>query len=449
MGDTSTSSIVENKSLDSCDRTNLPIVHPEDNAAPSNSQPFASLQTSRKKDEDNSGQRLGIYGITSMLRDLNSKYPNDKLKVVSKNNELWFECQDCPAKLYKISQGGSCIYHIRSHIEGAAHADRVESRVTRNSETTITTRYVQVRKERLETIRGKDPMSSRWTWWLDENQAPKSRNGTFANEKNINGTLAMKSAVAKQSATPSYPEKSSGDVNLDGVRSIMVNKRTYIESESSHSSNKRIRLAQSHENTPRSTLATHLTDAPDGNTQTTNYDTPSNHTQPQLGKDQPPDGHDGADREATKIAKGKAVKARVKELEAERDSQGKIIAKLSRKLHKQRKIATTQQEVLEHLVDENTRHSGLLDSLRESLNIANHQVSKIKKCYKNDVTRLNGNFKFLKDGRIAVNSVADEHTIELDELRKRLQVLEESDLGAEDEVQKRASRLRDQINGDN
>ncbi|KAM0308225.1 hypothetical protein ACHAO8_010207 [Botrytis cinerea] len=406
MGDTSTSSIVENKSLDSCDRTNLPIFHPEDNTAPSNSQPFASLQTPRKNDEDNSGQRLGIYGITSMLRDLNSKYPNDKLKVVPKNNELWFECQDCPAKLYKISQGGSCIYHIRSHIEGAAHADRVESRVTRNSETTITTRYVQ------------------------------SRNGTFANEKNINGTLATKSAVAKQSATLSYPEKSSGDVNLDGVRSIMVNKRTYIESESSHSSNKRIRLAQSHENTPRSTLATHLTDAPDGNTQTTNYDTPSNHTQPQLGKDQPPDGYDGADREATNSAKGKAVKARVKELEAERDSQGKTIAKLSRKLHKQRKIATTQQEILEHLVDENKRHSGLLDSLRESLNIANHQVSKIKKRYKNDVTHLNGNFKFLKDGRIAVKAVADEHTIELDELRKRLQILEEIDLGAEDEVQK-------------
>ncbi|ATZ55257.1 hypothetical protein BCIN_11g05320 [Botrytis cinerea B05.10] len=213
IGDASTSSIIENKSLDSCDRTNLPIVHPEDNAVPSNSQPFSSLQSSRKKDEDNSGQRLGIYGITSMLRDLNSKYPNDKIKVVSKNNELWFECQDCPAKLYKISQGGSCIYHIRSHIEGAAHADRVESRVTRNSETTITTRYVQVRKERLEKIRGKDPMSSRWTWWLDENQAPKSRNGIFANEKNINDTLATKSAVAKQSATPSYPEKSSGDVN--------------------------------------------------------------------------------------------------------------------------------------------------------------------------------------------------------------------------------------------
>lgn len=168
-----------------------------------------------------------------------------------------------------------------------------------------------------------------------------------------------------------------------------------------------------------------------------------------MGKDQPPDDHDGADREATKSAKGKAVKARVKELEAERDSQGKTIAKLSRKLHKQRKIATTQQEVLEHLVDENKRHSGLLDSLRESLNIANNQVSKIKKGYKNEVARINGNFKFLKDGRIAVKAVADEHAIELDELRKRLQILEEIDLGAEDEVQKRASRLRDQINGDN
>ncbi|KAF7884305.1 uncharacterized protein EAF02_004641 [Botrytis sinoallii] len=136
---------------------------------------------------------LGVSGVTSALRDLNLKYPNDKLKLVPKKNELWFKCHDCPAKLYKVAQSGS---------RSAFHADRV----TRNGETTITTRYVQKRKEKLKKIRGKDPISSRWTWWLDENQAPKSRNGNFANVKSPDGTLAKNGDIAGPSKTQSYPE---------------------------------------------------------------------------------------------------------------------------------------------------------------------------------------------------------------------------------------------------
>ncbi|TGO48215.1 hypothetical protein BCON_0247g00090 [Botryotinia convoluta] len=299
MGDASISGTVQNESLESCDRTNLPSISHVGNVAPSNSQPLASLRTSRKNDEGTSDHRL--------------------------------------ARLYKVPQRENCIKHIRCHIDGAAYADRVESRVTRNGETTITTRYVQTRKERLEKIRGKDPISSRWTWWLDENQAPKSRDGNVANVKTQNGILAKKSAVAGPSMTPSSPEE--------------------------------------------------LTDSPGDDTQPNDY-TPSNHTQPQLGRDQPLDGHHGVDKEAINGSKSEAVRARVEELEAERDAQGKTIAKLSRKLHKQRKIAATRQEILEPLVNENKRHSGLLDSVRESLNITNQQLSTIKNFHKDEVTRL-------------------------------------------------------------
>ncbi|TGO21658.1 hypothetical protein BPAE_0207g00130 [Botrytis paeoniae] len=213
MGDASISSTVQNESLESCDRTNLPSVSP-----------------------------IGGSRLTSALRDLNSKYPNDKLKLVSKNNELWFKCHDCPAQLYKVSQSGSRVQYIRCHIESAAHADRVKSRVTRNGETTITTRCFQLRKERLEQIRGKDTLSSRWIWWLDENQAPKPRNGTVANVKTQNGILAKKSTVAGPSMTPKSPEELTGDINSDGARAVTANKRAYMESETSRSSNKRTRL---------------------------------------------------------------------------------------------------------------------------------------------------------------------------------------------------------------
>ncbi|KAF7935925.1 uncharacterized protein EAE98_002145 [Botrytis deweyae] len=161
---------------------------------------------------------------------------------------------------------------------------------------------------------------------------------------------------------------------------------------------------------------------------------PGNHTQPRLEKYQPLDGHDGVEREDTKSTKSEAVKARVKELEAERDAQREKIANLSRELHKQRKITATQQEILENLVNENKRHSGLLNSVRESLNVANHQVLTTKNIHKDGVTSFKESIKFLKNGRIVVKTVADEHTIELNKLRKRLQILEERDLGAEDDV---------------
>ncbi|THV47393.1 hypothetical protein BGAL_0313g00080 [Botrytis galanthina] len=296
--------------------TRLP--DPRDNMVTSISQPPSSSEA-RHKDvkDDKSSHMLVISGVTSALRDLNSKYPNDKLELVCKNDELWFQCHDCPAQLYKVSRNGNWVKHIRCHIEGAAHADRVESRVTRDGETTITTRPVQTRKERLEEIRGKNPMSSRWTWWLDENQSPKSRNEIVENVKTQNGIFVKKSTVAGPSMIPNSSNGLAGDINLDEARASTADKRAYMESETSRSNNKRTRLVKSHEETPHSTSATHPTDSPEDVTQ------PNDDTQPRLGKYQPLDGHDGADREATKSTKFKAVKARVDELEAERDAQAK------------------------------------------------------------------------------------------------------------------------------
>ncbi|KAF7895299.1 hypothetical protein EAF00_007113 [Botryotinia globosa] len=180
--------------------------------------------------------------------------------------------------------------HIRCHIESAAHADRVESSVTRNGETMITTTFVKLRKERIEKIRGKNLLSSRWTWWLDENQSPKPRNEIVANAKTQDGIFAKKRIVVGLSIFPNSARGVTGDINLDDARAAEANKRAYMESETSHSSNKRTRLVKSHEETPHSTLATHPTDSPEDVTQP-NDDTPGNHTQPRLGKYQPLDGH--------------------------------------------------------------------------------------------------------------------------------------------------------------
>ncbi|KAF7951127.1 uncharacterized protein EAE97_002678 [Botrytis byssoidea] len=423
MGHASISSTVQNESIESSDRTNLPSESPVGNVASPIPQPLAPLRTSQNTDKNTSDHRLGASGLVSALRSLNSKYPNDKLKLVSKKNKLWFKCHDCLAKLYKIAHHKDRIQHIRCHIESAAHADRVESRVTRNGETTISTTFVQLRKERLEQIRGRDPLSSRWNWWLEDNQAPKPRNEIVANVKTQDGIFAKKRTLVGPSMFPNSSEGLTGDIDLDDARASKANKRAYMESETSPSSNKRIRLVKSHEETPHSTLATHPTDSPEDVTQP-NDDTPGNHTQPQLGKYQPLDGRDGADREATKSTKFKALKARVDELEAERDAQAENIAKLSKKIHKQRKIAATQQEILKHLAYENKRHSGILKSVGESLNITNHQLSTTKNIHNDEVTSLKESIKLLNNGRIVVKAMADEHTIELTELRKRLQILE-------------------------
>lgn len=209
--------------------TRLP--DPRDSMVTSISQPPTSSEA-RHKDvkDDKSSHMLVISGVTSALRDLNSKYPNDKLELVCKNDELWFQSHDCPAQLYKVSRNGNWVKHIRCHIEGAAHADRVESRVTRDGETTITTRPVQTRKERLDEIRGKNPMSSRWTWWLDENQSPKSRNEIFENVKTQNGIFVKKSTVARPSMIPNSSNGLAGDINLDEARASTTNKRAYVES---------------------------------------------------------------------------------------------------------------------------------------------------------------------------------------------------------------------------
>ncbi|KAF7912936.1 uncharacterized protein EAF01_001957 [Botrytis porri] len=193
-------------------------------------------------------------------------------------------------------------------------------------------------------------------------QAPKSQDGNVANVKGSNGALAKNGPVAGLSTTASYSEQSSHNINLDGARAVASNKRKCMEPESSSSSNKRTLLVQSHEKTPRPTLVTHHTDPSDNGTQS-RYDTPGNHIQTRLGKDQPLDIHDAADKKATKSAKSEAVKARVEDLKAERVAKGKTLAKLARKLHKQRKIAATQQEILENLVNENKRHYGLLNSV--------------------------------------------------------------------------------------
>ncbi|TGO47498.1 hypothetical protein BOTNAR_0522g00010 [Botryotinia narcissicola] len=175
-------------------------------------------------------------------------------------------------------------------------------------------------KERLEQIRGKDPLSSRWAWWLDENQAPKPRNEIVANAKTQDGIFVKKRTLVGPSMIRNSPKGLAGDIKLDEARASTANKRAYMELETSCSNNKRTRLVKSHEDTSRSASATYLTESPGDVTQP-HDNTPANHTQLRLRRYQPSDGHDGTDIEATKSTKIEAVKAHVEELEAERDSQ--------------------------------------------------------------------------------------------------------------------------------
>ncbi|CAD6454317.1 1c2b088c-f131-46a4-8f5f-ac34fabe7514 [Sclerotinia trifoliorum] len=134
-------------------------------------------------------------------------------------------------------------------------------------------------------------------------------------------------------------------------------------------------------------------------------------------------------------------------IETERNVQQETIDKLFRKLHKQRKIAATQQEILEHLVKENKRHFELMESSRESLNSTNQTLSTAQDDHENEVLRLQASIKRLKDSRDAAKAVADQQAIDLEAIRQRLHVLEDRDLGTEDDVQRRASRLRNQNSG--
>lgn len=153
-------------------------------------------------------------------------------------------------------------------------------------------------------------------------------------------------------------------------------------------------------------------------------------------------------RELPNSSRDKQTQALVRKLKIEQSIQEETINTFSSELRKQRKIAAAQQEVLEHLVKENKKHSELLKSGRESLNATNQEMSTLQDNHESEIARLKERINRLQNYRNDARTVAGQHAVDLADIRKRLKTLESRELDAEDDMQSRAFQLRDQINGE-
>ncbi|ESZ99148.1 hypothetical protein SBOR_0469 [Sclerotinia borealis F-4128] len=353
--------------------------------------------------------------IAHALCQLKYKYPNDKVELVFTDNEPRFKCHDCTVQLFEVSWLNRLTANIGAHLAGAHHAN-----------------------ERLHRIREKDPSSSRWTWFLEENQPPKPQDSSIADAHNSRGALSER-------ITNPGPSTASG-TSIDPSRAHAATKRPYPGIESFDSSVKRTRLTQHDSGPVYQPRKIHSEESSDDESQS-DEELSGNRGQPRYEYGQMLDDHGAASKhqeEATESIDNGTTDARVKKLETERDIQQRTIAKLYKKLHKQREIAATQQEVLEYLVKEDTKHSEMMDSNRQALVTANQKFSTSQDNHNTQMQRLNGRIQHLRQ---SCEAVAGQHSTDLEDIRKRLQILEDRDLGGEDDIQGRASRLREQING--
>ncbi|EDN93958.1 predicted protein [Sclerotinia sclerotiorum 1980 UF-70] len=284
---------------------------------------------------------------------------------------------------------------------------RLNSKMARTGEKPVGTTYVEQRKQRLHLTREKDPQIFRWTHRHKINQAQVPQNMSTARIQTTKFVVSEENPTITPATSPSHSLNASNGYQLKQAVIGTSDRRSYVEAEYSDSRGKRTRLARSAADNQAAAVT--------------------------------------RQRKVSKDTARYAAEAQFKELETERNAQKETIDKMSEELHKQRKIAATQQEILEHLIKENKRHFELTS--HESLNSTSKTLSASHDDCENEIVRLNVSSERLKNSSDAAKAVADQQAIDLEAVRQRLHVLEDHDLGAEDDVQRRATRLRDQING--
>lgn len=181
--------------------------------------------------------------IADALRQLNLKYPNDKLELVFENDEPRFKCHDCIEQLYKVSSSSNnFIQNIKVHVESATHGYRIEVRLARTSEKPVVNSHVEARRNKVLNMKKKYPDSSKYADWpktlqgsvptnIPSTEAPTSKN-VVSKEETLIGPLATSSHSTNFS-------KRSQSQEL-GVSSS--EKRPYAGIEGPVSSEKRARL---------------------------------------------------------------------------------------------------------------------------------------------------------------------------------------------------------------